>query len=63
MPIEFIKYKDYVMTVRQIGPHWGVLIKPTWYPQVLSKVEAAETREAAIKEAKAIVDQSPRRPS
>lgn len=63
MPIEFIKYKDYVMTVRQIGPHWGVLIKPTWYPQVLSKFEAAETREAAIKEAKAIVDQSPRRPS
>jgi hypothetical protein len=49
--------------VRQIGPQWDVLIKPTWYPQILSRVEAAETREAAIKAAKEIVDQSPRRPS
>ncbi|HET6239791.1 MAG TPA: hypothetical protein VFE41_33260 [Acetobacteraceae bacterium] len=63
MAIESIKYKDYVLMVRQAGPHWGVVIKPTWYPQVLSKVEEAETREAAIKAAKAMVDQSPRRPS
>jgi hypothetical protein len=63
MAIESIKYKDYVLMVRQIGPHWDVVIKPTWYPQVLSKVDAAETREAAIGAAKAIVDQSPRRPS
>ena len=62
MPVEFLKYKDYVMTLQQIGPHWGVVIKPTWYPQVVSKVEAAETRAAAITAAKAIVDQSPRRP-
>jgi hypothetical protein len=63
MRIEIIKYKDYVMTVRQNGLQWEALIKPTWYPQVLSKVDAAETREAAIKAAKEIVDQSPRRPS
>ena len=63
MPVEFIKYKDYMVTVRQIGPQWDAVIKSTWYPQVLSKVEAAETREAAIREAKAIVDQSPRRPN
>ena len=63
MAIESIKYKDYVLMVRQIGPHWDVVIKPTWYPQVLSKVDAAETRDAAIRAAKAIVDQSPRRPS
>jgi hypothetical protein len=63
MAIESIKYKDYVLMVRQTGPQWDVVIKPTWYPQVLSKVEAAETRDAAIKAAKAIVDQSPRRPS
>ncbi len=63
MPIELIKYKNYVLTVQQTGPQWDVVIKPTWYPQVVTKVEAAETRDAAIKEAKAIVDQSPRRPS
>jgi len=63
MAIESIKYKDYVMMVRQIGPQWDVVIKPTWYPQVVTKVDAAETREAAITAAKAIVDQSPRRPS
>jgi hypothetical protein len=60
--IESIKYKDYMLMVRQTGPQWDVVIKPTWYPQVLSKVDAAETREAAIKAAKAVVDQSPRRP-
>jgi len=63
MAIESIKYKDYVLMVRQTGPQWDVVIKPTWSPQVLSKVDAAETREVAIKAAKAIVDQSPRRPS
>ena len=62
MAIESIKYKDYVLMVRQTGPQWDVVIKPTWYPQVVTKVEAAATRDAAIKAAKAIVDQSPRRP-
>ena len=37
MAIESIKYKDYVLMVRQTGPHWGVVIKPTWYPQVLTR--------------------------
>ncbi len=63
MAIELVKYKDYVLMVRQLGPQWDVVIKPTWYPQVVTKVDAAETRAAAIKAAKAIVDQSPRRPS